>query len=98
MRFYRRRYAPKSDARIVVLVFVVVVSAIQYAVRVRQHSVAIKYFKTYDKKFKIRVKQLAAERFEEQQVQAKGKLSKAICGIIGNQFIKPKTELKQEKK
>mmetsp|Transcript_9136 Transcript_9136/g.11886 ORF Transcript_9136/g.11886 Transcript_9136/m.11886 type:complete len:282 (+) Transcript_9136:99-944(+) len=73
MRFYRRRYAPKSDARIVVLVFVVVVSAIQYAVRVRQHSVAIKYFKTYDKKFKIRVKQLAAERFEEQQVQAKAK-------------------------
>lgn len=84
MRFYRRRYAPKSDARIVVLVFVLAVSSIQYIVRLHQHNSAIKYFKTYDKKFKIRVKQVAAERFEQQQA---GEFRPFFCCYLLNPLL-----------
>uniref|UniRef100_A0A6S8A1F6 J domain-containing protein n=1 Tax=Aplanochytrium stocchinoi TaxID=215587 RepID=A0A6S8A1F6_9STRA len=65
MRFYRRRYAPKTDARLVVFGFIAFVSVVQYFVKKRQHKMAVNYFKTYDKKFRLRVKEMATERLEQ---------------------------------
>lgn len=64
MRYYRRRYAPKSDPVRVVTVFCLFVSGLQYFLRLSMYKKALEHYKNHDKKFRQRVKQLAYEELQ----------------------------------
>eukprot|EP00108_Taenia_solium_P006732 TsM_000788000 transcript=TsM_000788000 gene=TsM_000788000 len=63
-RYYKRRYSPKIDVRLVFLSTILVLSAIQYISQRTKHSQALTYL-VHDPKYRTRAKELAiaAKRF-----------------------------------
>lgn len=76
-RYYRRKYAPKTDARLVVLGFIAFFTVFHYFIALQRHRSAIEYFKNHDKKFRQRVKRMAEEEYASNyNSSAKSKRSK----------------------
>lgn len=73
-RYYRRRVSPKVDIRLVLIVTVSIVSAIQYFSAWQRYDSAIKYFMTVQK-YRNRALDMATE--EEKSFMRNKKLAKA---------------------
>lgn len=73
-RYYRRRVTPKVDIRLVLVVTISIISAIQYFSAWQRYDSAIKYFMTVQK-YRNRALDMATD--EEKAFQRNKKLSKA---------------------
>jgi DnaJ family protein C protein 25 len=74
--YYRRRYAPKVDVRIVILVTIVAVSIVQYISSWHKYNEAISYLMT-EPKYRIKALELAKERGLLNNTLKKGKKKQA---------------------
>lgn len=60
-RYYRYRYAPKTDLRIVLLVVIIITTSIQYVQQHKRYDQAKKYLRQY-KEVRLRAEKLFLEK------------------------------------
>ena len=96
MRYYRRRYAPKSDPFRVVTVFCLFVSGLQYFLQRSMYNKALDYYKKNDKKFRLRVKQLAYEELQRANKNGNASGSGASTGSTRSRKKRKEKEQKEE--
>ncbi|XP_015784580.1 dnaJ homolog subfamily C member 25 homolog [Tetranychus urticae] len=83
--YYRRRYAPKVDVRIVIVITITVISGIQYWACLSKYNEAIDYFLTIPK-YRIKATEIAKDE---------GLLDHSAANRKKNRF-KSKDEIRQE--
>nr|CAI5857689.1 unnamed protein product [Callosobruchus analis] len=97
-RYYRRRVAPKVDVRIVIVVTITIISAVQYFSGWQRYNAAIRYFATVPK-YRNRALEIAKEErlLPETNSRPKGKqakLSKDEIDKILRKVIEEKMDIK----
>lgn len=95
-RYYRRRVAPKVDVRIVLIVTISVISAVQYYSGWQRYDTAIKYFATVPK-YRNRALDLAKQDgllSGDKKVKGKSKMSKEETECIIKKVIEDKMDIK----
>ncbi|VEN44740.1 unnamed protein product [Callosobruchus maculatus] len=97
-RYYRRRVAPKVDVRIVIVVTITIISAVQYFSGWQRYNTAIRYFATVPK-YRNRAMEIAKEEglLPESNGRPKGKhakLSKDEIDEILRKVIVEKMDIK----
>ncbi|KAJ8962303.1 hypothetical protein NQ318_018282 [Aromia moschata] len=95
-RYYRRRVAPKVDVRIVLIVTISIISAIQYYSGWQRYDAAIKYFATVPK-YRNRALDIAKQDgllFDNKKSKGKNKTSKEETENIIRKVIEDKMDIK----
>lgn len=95
-RYYRRRMAPKVDVRIVIIVTISIISAIQYYSGWQRYDEAIKYFMTVPK-YRNRAMDIAKQDgllTDDKKNRGKSKMSKADVEKVVKKVIEDKMDIK----
>lgn len=95
-RYYRRRMAPKVDVRIVIVVTLTIISAIQYYSGWQRYDTAIKYFMTVPK-YRNKAMDIARDEGllpDERKGKGKNKISKQEQEEIVKKIIEDKMDIK----
>lgn len=95
-RYYRRRVAPKVDVRIVLIVTISIISAIQYYSGWQRYDTAIKYFMTVPK-YRNKALEIAKEDgilLNDKKVRKSKKKSKEETEEIIKRVIEDKMDIK----
>ncbi|CAH0552908.1 unnamed protein product [Brassicogethes aeneus] len=94
-RYYRRRVAPKVDVRLVIVVTLTVISAIQYYSGWQRYDTAITYFMTKPK-YRNRALDIAKQEglFNDEKKGRKHKMSKEEQELIIKKIIEDKMDIK----
>lgn len=94
-RYYRRRVAPKVDVRIVLIVTISVISAVQYFSSWQKYDTAIKYFSTVPK-YRNRALDIAKQDglLTDKKSKGKNKTSKEETENIIRKVIEDKMDIK----
>ncbi|KAJ8932275.1 hypothetical protein NQ314_014767 [Rhamnusium bicolor] len=95
-RYYRRRVAPKVDVRIVLIVTISIISAVQYYSGWQRYDSAIKYFATVPK-YRNRALDIAKQDgllSDNKKSKGKNKVSKEETECIIRKVIEDKMDIK----